>query len=152
MSMSQPGMNGPTSVIQKTATALQDLHTAGTLGVFVVFLIIIVFPHTIPPSISRLVKSSIGKTISLLTAFIITYCIGPMAGLFSAMAFLFIWTLPKPDLESFQDKARIVPDNHKWFVEKVLREDPLIIEDSVVKTQPIQDNSDKSMTNSHVSR
>jgi hypothetical protein len=149
--MSQPAMPGPTSVIQKTATVFQDLHTAGTLGVFVAFLIVIVFPHTIHPSISRLIKSSLGKSISLLAVFIITYCIGPMAGLFSAMAFLFIWTLPKPDLESFQDKARIVPDKHKWFVEKVLYEDPLIIEDELVKTQPIQDNSDNSMANSRVS-
>jgi len=39
--------------------------------------------------------------------------------------------------------VRLIPGKHKWFVEKVLGENPLLIEDETVNTSAVQDYSDK---------
>lgn len=39
---------------------------------------------------------------------------------------------------------RIIPDKHKWLIERVLGENPLMIEDNTVSTSAIQDLSEKN--------
>jgi hypothetical protein len=44
---------------------------------------------------------------------------------------------------SSEMNVRLIPGKHKWFVEKVLGENPLLIEDETVNTSAVQDYSDK---------
>ena len=51
--------------------------------------------------------------------------------------------------EGFNDtEVKRVTKKHKWFVEEVLKENPLGIEDEVVNTQAIQDNTNSSNSTS----
>jgi hypothetical protein len=40
--------------------------------------------------------------------------------------------------------VRLVPNKQKWFVEKVLGENPLLIEDTVIDTSAVQDLSQRN--------
>jgi hypothetical protein len=72
---------------------------------------------------------------------------GILAGLMSALLIGAggIHPVTKQVNEGFSSEmnVRIVPSKHKWFVEKVLGEDPLLIEDDTVTTSAVQDYSDK---------
>jgi hypothetical protein len=46
----------------------------------------------------------------------------------------------------------IIPENHKWFVEKVMGENPFIIREKNVKTNAVQDMSERSMGSSTVTK
>jgi hypothetical protein len=46
----------------------------------------------------------------------------------------------------------IIPENHRWFGEKVLGENPFLIREKEVNTSAIQDSSTRSMGASSVSR
>jgi hypothetical protein len=51
--------------------------------------------------------------------------------------------------------TRMIPEenrNSKWYVEKVLNEQPYIIEEDLVQTSSIQDDSGRGQNNSHLSR
>lgn len=46
----------------------------------------------------------------------------------------------------------VVPEEHRWFVEKVMGENPFLIREKEVKTSAIQDFSEKSMGASSVTK
>lgn len=54
--------------------------------------------------------------------------------------------------EAFSSESitRIIPDKHKWFNEKILGENPLLIEDNTVDTNAIQDLTEKGLGTSDV--
>ncbi len=159
------------------SSAVADIQKAATGGLFFIFLLVIVFPHVIPPQLTAIAETRLGQAGFVLGIFVITYFIGPLAGLFAALVFLFVWSLSgmpvtkpaanpevqPPVEEGFQTyrpavviesgmKGGIVPNKHKWFVEKVLDERPFIITEKSVATSAVQDNSDRPMRNSHTSR
>ena len=51
--------------------------------------------------------------------------------------------IPTLSLQSTQEIA-IVPDKHLWYIEEVKHESPLLIEEKLVQTSPVQDNNQKS--------
>ena len=118
-------------------------------GLFMV--VVIVFLEKVPLEIRKQADSFWGR--ALLLTFTVTVAVlygwpmGILAGLMSA---LFIGTggihpITKHVDEGFSSEmnVRIVPDKHKWFVEKVLGENPLLIEDDTVTTSAVQDYSDR---------
>jgi hypothetical protein len=165
-------MNSVPQIGGAQRSSLTDIQNAGTAGIFMVFVLTIAFPHIVKDSqIRKLSRTPLGQILFIAIIFAVAYYISPIAGLFSALTFLFIWSLsmevvvaPAPEKrEGFlsirptlmlndSNTTGIVPDKHKWFVESVLEENPLLITEKTVKTSAIQDNSQGTMVNSHTSR
>ena len=149
-----------------SSKVIDDLNIAMNIGLFVIFTIILVFPHNVPKEYVTAAKNPLGQVIAIISIFVIMFIYGPLLGLLCALAYLFIWsmkdTVPETK-EKFQNiKPYVVMENPiklrtvnkediKWFIERTLNEDPYIIEQDLVKTIAIQDDSENDMSNSHVS-
>jgi hypothetical protein len=126
------------------------------LGLFMI--IGIVFLEKIPIEIRKQADSFLGR--ALLLTFTVTvvslygWPLGILAGLLSALLIgaggihPTVPNLPtKTNLvEGFSPdfNVRLVPTKQKWFVEKVLGENPMLIEDTVVDTSAVQDLSERT--------
>ncbi len=51
-------------------------------------------------------------------------------------------SIPTLSIQTTQETA-IVPDKHRWYIEEVKDESPLLIEEKLVQTSPVQDNNQK---------
>lgn len=131
------------------------------LGLFMV--IIIVFLEKIPIEVRKQADSFLGRALLLtFTVIVVTlygWPMGILAGLMSALLIGAggIHPIYKQVKEGFSSEmnVRLVPGKHKWFVEKVLGENPLLIEDDTVSTSAVQDLTEKdsgSVQNSDVQR
>lgn len=49
-------------------------------------------------------------------------------------------------------QTEIVPRNHRWFLEKIMGENPILIHEKDVSTNAVQDMSEKSMGSSTVTK
>jgi hypothetical protein len=114
--------------------------------------ITIVFLEKIPVEIRKQADSLLGRAFLLTFTAVVTILYGwPMGILAGIMTALVIgaggiYPINKEVREGFSSEmnVRIVPGKHKWFVEKVLGENPLIIEDEVVSTSAVQDLTEKN--------
>lgn len=119
------------------------------LGLFMV--LAIVFLEKIPIEIRKQADSFLGRALLLtFTVTVVTmygWPLGILAGLLSALLIGAggIHPIQKDVKEGFSSEinVRLVPGKHKWFVEKVLGENPLLIEDDTVSTSAVQDLSEK---------
>lgn len=119
------------------------------VGLFMVM--IIVFLDKVPIDIRKQADSFLGRALLLTFTVIVTtmygWPMGILAGLMSALLIGAggIHPIEKSIKEGFASEmnVRLVPSKHKWFVEKVMGENPLLIEDEVVNTSAVQDYSDK---------
>lgn len=126
-----------------------------------------VYVSRIPVTTLRWFRSSIVQFVSLIAIFLITARYGWIHGILAVLAFaLTVSTalrLAPTVTNGFMDytpavifsngiDTTLVPDDNRWFVERVLGENPFLIREREVKTSAVQDLSDKSMTNSSVSR
>jgi hypothetical protein len=119
------------------------------LGLFMV--LAIVFLEKIPIELRKQADSLLGR--ALLLTFTVTvvalygWPLGILAGLMSALLIGAggIHPVQKQIKEGFSSEVnvRLVPGKHKWFVEKILGENPLLIEDDTVRTSAVQDLSEK---------
>ena len=110
--------------------------------------IVIVFLEKIPIEIRKQADSLLGRTLLLTFTVVVVIMYGwPMGILAGLMTALLIGAggVHPVVKEGFSSEmnVRIVPGKHKWFVEKVLGENPLLIEDEVVNTSAVQDLSEK---------
>ena len=113
--------------------------------------IIIVFLEKVPIEIRKQADSFLGRALLLTFTILVTILYGWPLGILSALMSVLligaggIHPITKPIKEGFSSEmnVRIVPGKHKWFVEKVMGENPLLIEDDVVTTSAVQDLSDK---------
>lgn len=117
----------------------------------------IVFLDKIPIEVRKQADSFLGR--ALLLTFTVTVTLlygwpmGILAGLMSALVIGAGGVHPitkdvqnvKEIKEGFSSEmqVRLVPGKHKWFVEKVMGENPLLIEDQTVDTSAVQDLSEK---------
>lgn len=131
------------------------------LGLFMV--IIIVFLEKIPLEVRKQADSLLGRALLLTFTVVVVvmygWPLGILAGLMSALLIGAggIHPINKQVSEGFSSEmnVRLVPGKHKWFVEKVLGENPLLIEDDTVSTSAVQDLTEKdtgSVQNSSVQR
>lgn len=117
--------------------------------------LVIVFVGKIPVSIRKQADSLPGRalllTFTVLVATLFGWAFGMVAALMSAILIGAGGVSPNsprsvneitegfsPDLN-----VRLVPTKHKWFVEKVLGENPLLIEEETINTSAVQDLSEK---------
>jgi hypothetical protein len=113
--------------------------------------IAIVFLEKIPIEIRKQADSMLGRALLLTFTALITILYGwPMGILAGIMTALVIGAgginpISAQLQEGFSSEmnVRLVPGKHKWFVEKVLGENPLIIEDELVSTSAVQDLTEK---------
>ncbi len=121
------------------------------LLVGLLMVIIIVFLDKVPVEIRKQADSFLGRALLLTFTLLVTTLYGwPMGVLAAVMTALLIGAggihpVRKEVKEGFSSEmqVRLVPGKHKWFVEKVMGENPLLIEDQVVDTSAVQDLSEK---------
>ncbi len=111
----------------------------------------IVFLEKIPIEVRKQADSFLGR--AFLLTFTVTvvalygWPLGILAGLLSALLIGAggIHPIQKQIKEGFSSEVnvRLVPGKHKWFVERVMGENPLLIEDDTVSTSAVQDLSEK---------
>jgi len=153
-------------IMSLSSKVIDDLNIAMNIGLFVIFTIILVFPHNVPKEYVIAAKNPLGQVIAIISIFVIMFIYGPLLGLLCALAYLFVWSMKDsvPETkEKFQNikpyvvtispiKSRTVNKGDiKWFIEETLNEEPYIIEEDLVRTRAVQDDSDHDMANSHVS-
>jgi len=119
-----------------------------------IFTTMIVFLGKIPEEVRRLSDSFIGRAsllaFTLGVAYVFGWPLGILAALMSALLIgaggIHETVVVTRNQEGFAPdmNVRIVPDKHKWHVEKVLNENPLMIEDSTVRTYAVQDYSERN--------
>lgn len=122
----------------------------------IMFSTVIAFLGKIPEEYRRFADSFLGRLVLL--AFVVaiaatfSWPLGILAALMSALLIGAggihekVVTLGAVSKEGFAPdmNVRIIPDKHKWHVEKVLGENPLMIEDNTVSTSAVQDLSERN--------
>ncbi len=115
--------------------------------------LVIVFVGKIPKEIRRQADSLLGRalllTFTVLTTIVFGWPLGVVVGLMSALLIGAggVHPVVKTGIqEGFTPdfNVRLVAGKKKWFVEQVLGENPLLIEDSVVDTSAVQDLTEKN--------
>jgi hypothetical protein len=155
--MSNPMTNQPVPHIMKGGFREQvdDLYhkyeQPVVLLVGLLMVIVIVFLDKVPVEIRKQADSFLGRALLLTFTLLVTMLYGwPMGVLAAVMTALLIGAggihpVRKEVKEGFSSEmqVRLVPGKHKWFVEKIMGENPLLIEDQVVDTSAVQDLSEK---------
>ncbi len=122
-----------------------------TILIGLLMVIVIVFLDKIPKEIRKQADTMLGRALLLTFTVIVTmlygWPMGILAGLMTALIIGAGGVHPvKKQLEegfSSEVNVRLIPGKHKWFVEKVLGENPLLIEDDTVTTSAVQDLTEK---------
>jgi len=109
--------------------------------------IVIVFLEKIPLEVRKQADSTLGRalllTFTTVVILLFGWPLGILAGLMSVLVIGAGSVEPLKEGFSSEMNVRLIPSQHKWFVEKVLGENPLLIEDQTVDTSAVQDLSDK---------
>ena len=113
----------------------------------------IIYGKQIPDSIKDQVDSFLGRLLLFLLVILLADTYSWLYGLMAALLIaLLIAQAPRSNRmrEAFQDKqfTKKVPKDRRWFVEEVFHENPETIQDEVVSTTAIQDNTSSSSSTS----
>ena len=111
----------------------------------------ITYVGQIPGSVSFQANTFLGRLVLFWATIIIADTYSWIYALLMALfVVLLIAVSPRTNKEGFNDtEVKLVTQKRKWWAEEVLQENPLGIEEEVVKTQAIQDNTNStSSTNS----
>ena len=115
--------------------------------------LVIVFLGKIPKDVRRQADTLLGRalliTFTVLTALVFGWPLAVVVGLMSALLIGSggVHPIGKGQVtEGFTPdfNVKLVPSKKKWFVEQILGENPLLIEDSVIDTSAVQDLSEKN--------
>jgi hypothetical protein len=111
----------------------------------------ITYVGQIPGSVSFQANTFLGRLVLFWATIIIADTYSWIYALLMALfVVLLIAVSPRTRKEGFNDtELKLVKQKRKWWAEEVLHENPLGIEEELVKTQAIQDNTNSnSSTNS----
>jgi len=133
-------------ILRKYAKPI-EIYIGIALGVAIIYI------RHIPESIKEQADSFLGRLLlfclAILLADMYSWLYGLMAVLFIV---LLIAQAPRSNKvrEAFQNTQtkKVVPKDRKWFVEEVFHENPEMIEDQLVSTTAIQDNTASSSKSS----
>lgn len=121
----------------------------------------------IPSDTLAYFRSRLVQGLALVTIFLLTTNYGWIHGILAALAFALVLSRAireaKPAASGFQDytpavifsnnvDTTLIPQDNRWFVEKVLGENPYLIREKDVRTNAVQDDSERSMTASRSSK
>ena len=135
------------------ADLLQKYGSPLEILLFVGLFLGIVFMSKLPSDIAKQSDTTLGRLLLVgATYFMVErygWGLGPLfAGLLIGAG------SSKTVKEGFNTDVRVIPKENKWLIERVLGENPTLIEEDNVKTQAVQDDSGKysgSVQNSSVS-
>lgn len=119
------------------------------LFLYTFFLLAIVFKETIPPVIYQQADSLLGRLFIVILLFLLLQYYDWTLSLLATVAFVLLLGLPvprsRPSIDGFQDAdthlSVIPPTKKRWFVERLFKEHPIVIEEEKVVTTAVQDNS-----------
>jgi hypothetical protein len=125
--------------------------------------LLVVFNDTIPLPVRDLLDGFIGRLVAAAVVLFVTYEYGWVLGLFAALTVgLLLGTNYTVVKEAFgsggESSVQLIPTSKKWFIEQVLHENPVAINEEKVNTSAIQDegrggpSSSSGVQNSSVSR
>ena len=111
--------------------------------------LVIVFLGKVPKEVRHQADSLLGRALLLiftvLTTLVFGWPLGVLVGLMSALLIGAGGVKPVVSEGFAPDfNVKLVPNKKKWFVEQVLGENPLLIEDTVIDTSAVQDLSEKN--------
>ena len=148
----------PTPVLMEGGAKahLADLITKSSLQINIYILIILSLLIAFVKLIPIQIRSQAGGFLGRLFLFIATLAMAEFYSwtnglLMAVFALLLLSMSPRTTSEGFQpaptSSLKFLPKN-KWFVETVLKENPIAIEEEQVTTQAVQDNSNSSRSTS----
>ena len=150
-----PAPQVPTMMKGGASTYVMDLAKKFSSPIHIYVLLALVMAITFVKKIPGHLRAQAGTTLGRLFLFCLTVAIGELYswtnGLLMAVLSLLLLSLsPRISAEGFQNgngnpiAIKVIEDNKKWFVERVLNENPVAIEEDRVKTQAVQDSSNSS--------
>ena len=111
--------------------------------------LVIVFLNKVSKDVRQQADSLLGRalllTFTVLVTIVFGWTLGVLVGLMNVLLIGAGGVKPKiaegfaPDFN-----VRLVPNKKKWFVESVLGENPLLIEDTVIDTSAVQDLTEEN--------
>ncbi len=163
----QPQMGGAGAVRMPVLDEIQVMS-----GHFLLLFLVLVsvYVSRIPANVLVYFRSRIVQFVALSSIFLITAKYGWIHGILAALAVALVITRALREDATYAIKREgmidyipatlimeesgttFVPQNHRWFGEKVLGENPVIIHEKEVRTSAVQDSSERSMGSSNVSR
>lgn len=151
--------------------AMDEIKTMAGYFILIGLVLASVYVSRIPSNILIYFNSSLGQFLGLVTVIAITVQYGWIHGILAALAFaLIVSHAIRQKKEGFSNntvdyialgantliiedpESIVIPENHKWFLEKVMGENPFIIREKNVKTNAVQDMSERSMGVSTVTK
>ncbi len=151
--------------------AMDEIKTM--IGYFILIGLVLasVYVSRIPSNTLAYFNSPLIQFLGLATVIGITVQYGWIHGILAALAFaLIVSRAIRQQKEGFSNvtidyiplgantliiedpESIVVPENHKWFIEKVMGENPFVIREKNVKTNAVQDMSERSMGSSTVTK
>jgi predicted outer membrane lipoprotein len=168
--MSSAPMQAPTAGgAMMGPIVLNEVKTMSGYFLLLALILLCVYASRVPKSTLALFKSPIYQSLGLFFIVLITLYFGWVHGIIAALAFSLLISnamRQEKSTEGLTDfipldgdaliiedtENTIVPRKHRWFVEKVLGENPVLIHEKEVKTNAVQDMSERSMGSSSVSK
>jgi hypothetical protein len=138
---------------------LDEIQVMAGHFLLIALVLIAVYVSRIPPTVLEKFKGRVVQIVSLGVVIFIAARYGWIHGILAALCFALIVSraLKAPSLTGMKEgMANYVPvvldatspdfvlPKHRWFVEKVLGENPLVINEKEVTTAAVQDLSEKS--------
>ena len=118
-----------------------------------------IFTEKMHPIFRKQLSSTVGRMLLIFLLYIVEHLLGWIPALLFTIGIAMTWANkpianPNEVKEGFQDNIKVTKVNpHKWFIEKVLHENPKQIIQDRITTAPVQeDNSTRSSRSSHSSR
>jgi hypothetical protein len=150
-------------------TALDEVQVMTGHFLLVALVLTSVYVSRIPPSTLALFRKPVYQVLGLAAVILITNQYGWIHGILAALAFALVLSRALRTInEGFNSSENltnfipagilidsgtdIIPENQRWFVEKVLGENPFLIREKEVKTQAVEDSSEQSMGSSRSSK
>ena len=116
------------------------------------FLILsIVFVREYPIEVRRYADTFLGKSALFAIAIFVSMNYSWLNGMFIALFTLLVLSMSPRDTEGFQEKKtsmKMVDNKNPWWIEAVLKENPIGFEDEKVSTSAVQDDASTSRSNS----
>ena len=115
---------------------LKKLEMPLHLLAYLILVIIIIYQHALSDSIKSYSPNLLFRLLAFGLVVAISHLISPLHGLLAALILvLFVSFTPGYNTESFENTKIMAKKNHRWYDEKVLSENPTLIQSDRVVTQ-----------------
>jgi hypothetical protein len=129
-------------VVQKSLADFFAKTKSFQIGLlYIFFTLMIVFKEQVPIVVHQQADTFIGRLFIVASVYGITVQYSWILGIIAAIAFALVLGLPHSFQEGFgsggETSFQVIPTTKKWLVEKILKENPVVIEEEKVVTSAI---------------